>query len=819
MWDEYEKNIPLEKLQIQFENNKLATEIINIEIISATKYSKADFWEKSALGLSLRRHLKQDKRLSVKVAFDNARGLSEIFNQCIEQADDNAVLVFIHDDVWIDEANFTDAVVKGLEQFDVIGIAGNKRRVPNQPAWSFIDLKLTWDEPVNLSGRIAYGENAFGIDMEFGEVPAECELLDGVFFAVKNSDLMAKKVRFDSQFDFHFYDMDFCRTARQAGLKLGTWPLKLTHQSGGAFGTPHWAEKCQYYFNKWESETASHLALQDAIRDVLNDALAHQQAGRIEQAELLYQEILKIQPNHAEANHNLGVLEVESKGVLEALPRFEQAVQAQPEQEQFWVSYIDALMKTGAIDAAVSALEFGQQFGLHAETAQMLAAEFVKEFDASVEPLQSMESMQASALEAMQVELKVSSKNQEKRIGVLTKPVFYVWAPPYTELSSGGKALHLLCDGLNKLGYEAYVTQTVVNKELITPGATSDLINQHKEDNRLQIAIYPEIEMGNPLLVPNVVRYLLNKPNFFLKTSWFGCFHKDEYVLHYDKGFTIPWVKSEELYVPTMNRNIFRYDMHDQKPRNGFLVYSNRVIPDLEMIPDWCKPYQVISMKTPKSHIAMSELYKQSLGLITFENTAALAEAVLCGCPVIASTFYGFKPNECLERISEISWNFDRAAFVKSQNSAGSFGPIYDAENKGYMLTLKVVAEKMITYFELNESDPVETTPAYALEIAKKYVQRADVKNAILIYRQLILDQPTNPEAYYRMGEILAKIDILGSGLDVLMKGEQHLKMLPKHDCLKVVRKMYYEKLAAVCYALGDVELSNQYIEKERLNT
>jgi hypothetical protein len=69
------------------------------------------------------------------------------------------------------------------------------------------------------------------------------------------------------------------------------------------------------------------------------------------------------------------------------------------------------------------------------------------------------------------------------------------------------------------------------------------------------------------------------------------------------------------------------------------------------------------------------------------------------------------------------------------------------------------------------------------------------------------------------MGEILAKIDILGSGLDVLMKGEQHLKMLPKHDCLKVVRKMYYEKLAAVFYALGDVELSNQYIEKERLNT
>jgi GT2 family glycosyltransferase len=82
-------------------------------------------------------------------------------------------------------------------------------------------------------------------------VPADCELLDGVFLAARKSALTAKGVLFDPRFDFHFYDMDFCRSARQRGLRLGTWPIGLTHQSGGAFGTEKWNDKYQAYLKKW----------------------------------------------------------------------------------------------------------------------------------------------------------------------------------------------------------------------------------------------------------------------------------------------------------------------------------------------------------------------------------------------------------------------------------------------------------------------------------------------------------------------------------------------------------------------------------------
>jgi predicted O-linked N-acetylglucosamine transferase (SPINDLY family)/GT2 family glycosyltransferase len=353
----------------------------HVQIVSATRYSEQDFWRKSALGLSLHRHLKQSRGVSASVAFNNTLGLSDVFNQAIEQADDNAILVFVHDDVWIDEANFVDTLIAGLERFDVIGVAGNKRRLPNQPAWLFVDTALNWDEPEYLSGTVSHGLHAFGKSSFYGEAPAACELLDGVFIATTKSALESAHVRFDHQFDFHLYDIDFCRSAREAGLHLGTWPIKLTHQSKGAFGSPHWGQKCQLYFNKWEHHTPQQQALHDAMDEVMEMALQHEAGGQLEQAVLLYQEVLKINPDNPEANYKQGILVFNLHGIDEALPLFEKAVLCKPEIEQYWVTYIDALMQAGATSTAADALELGQQYGLRVETAQMLAAEFVEQIE------------------------------------------------------------------------------------------------------------------------------------------------------------------------------------------------------------------------------------------------------------------------------------------------------------------------------------------------------------------------------------------------------------------------------------------------------
>jgi predicted O-linked N-acetylglucosamine transferase (SPINDLY family) len=222
-----------------------------IRLVSATKLSEADFWQHSALGQSLQPHMAIDARLSVSVAFENRQGLPDIFNRAIAQAQAGEVLVFIHDDVWLDEPFLADTLLAGLAQFDVIGVAGNRRRCPRQAAWPFADARFIWDEKSNLSGRVGHGKNAHGQVCAYGPTPAACLLLDGMFMAARSSTLQASGVRFDSQFDFHFYDLDLCRTASEADLHLGTWPVALTHQSAGAYGSQGWRDKYQLYLDKW----------------------------------------------------------------------------------------------------------------------------------------------------------------------------------------------------------------------------------------------------------------------------------------------------------------------------------------------------------------------------------------------------------------------------------------------------------------------------------------------------------------------------------------------------------------------------------------
>lgn len=223
------------------------------EIVSATRMPPADFWSKSALGLSLSRLIGKRKDLRARIAFANRKGLPEVYNSRILAKDCADAIAFVHDDVWIEDSDFVERVLEGLERYNVIGVAGCRRRRPFQPSWAFDDFGIL--NPVSrteLSGSIAHGPTSPGRRIIFGEWPLECELLDGVFLAADVAALKRHNVLFDPQFKFHFYDMDFCRSVRANALSMGTWPVNLTHQSKGAFGTDSWSEQYRHYLAKWE---------------------------------------------------------------------------------------------------------------------------------------------------------------------------------------------------------------------------------------------------------------------------------------------------------------------------------------------------------------------------------------------------------------------------------------------------------------------------------------------------------------------------------------------------------------------------------------
>ena len=100
------------------------------------------------------------------------------------------------------------------------------------------------------------------------------------------------------------------------------------------------------------------------IDQALQQGVAAHKEGKLQDAERLYRAVLQAQPKHPDANHNLGVLAVAVGKPLGALPLFKLALEANPKIEQFWLSYIDALIRLERFDSARRVLADAQQAGV-----------------------------------------------------------------------------------------------------------------------------------------------------------------------------------------------------------------------------------------------------------------------------------------------------------------------------------------------------------------------------------------------------------------------------------------------------------------------
>lgn len=108
---------------------------------------------------------------------------------------------------------------------------------------------------------------------------------------------------------------------------------------------------------------------------LLQRAVSRHQAGQFEEAAELYRAILRAEPTHSDANHNLGVLAVQRGQIAVGLPYFEAALQARPERPHHWLSYIETLIQCGRADAARQVLELGRKHGLTGAAADALQAQ------------------------------------------------------------------------------------------------------------------------------------------------------------------------------------------------------------------------------------------------------------------------------------------------------------------------------------------------------------------------------------------------------------------------------------------------------------
>ena len=136
-----------------------------IEIVSATRCNAEEFLQ-TALAQSLGR-LAHDRRLAFHVALSNSAGLPEIYNRRIRESAHD-ILVFVHDDVWIDDYFLADRVIDGLEAYQVIGRCG--KYTPRRFTRCMASQEGEWDFP-HLSGSVAHGTAPFGRVSHFGDSP------------------------------------------------------------------------------------------------------------------------------------------------------------------------------------------------------------------------------------------------------------------------------------------------------------------------------------------------------------------------------------------------------------------------------------------------------------------------------------------------------------------------------------------------------------------------------------------------------------------------------------------------------------------------
>ena len=104
------------------------------------------------------------------------------------------------------------------------------------------------------------------------------------------------------------------------------------------------------------------------VKQAFERAVRAHQSGNLDEAKLTYQAILKVQPDLAEANYNLAILNITQGHLTYAIQLFQKASQAEPGSYEYLSSLIKALLKNHQFDLAHETL-------LKSECAELLKSQ------------------------------------------------------------------------------------------------------------------------------------------------------------------------------------------------------------------------------------------------------------------------------------------------------------------------------------------------------------------------------------------------------------------------------------------------------------
>lgn len=96
-------------------------------------------------------------------------------------------------------------------------------------------------------------------------------------------------------------------------------------------------------------------AMLAAIPNAMRVAIAHHQAGRLPQAEAIYQQVLSVMPRHPDALHLLGAIALTNGSIPLAIERIQKAISINPANPEYYSNLGFAMHEQGRLEEAMVA--------------------------------------------------------------------------------------------------------------------------------------------------------------------------------------------------------------------------------------------------------------------------------------------------------------------------------------------------------------------------------------------------------------------------------------------------------------------------------
>lgn len=206
--------------------------------------------------------------VEVDIVASNKEGLSKVYNRYLHEDYKDYYVLFIHDDVEIQDTHFVEKLINSHKLYDVVGVAGATniflpidKKTPT--AWHLLSRqhKDVFDSKGTLikketdkkqSGYVIHQHQGKTFATNFGVAPQECKLLDGLFMSFNIEKCLEHNFTFDEDFQFHHYDLSACIKATQCNLKMGTAPITVLHKGiGDSMQSSEWVQSHVKFVDKY----------------------------------------------------------------------------------------------------------------------------------------------------------------------------------------------------------------------------------------------------------------------------------------------------------------------------------------------------------------------------------------------------------------------------------------------------------------------------------------------------------------------------------------------------------------------------------------